>query len=154
MPSISMRDRGNREQMSKGRPPPMPADVAAAFDAFPVAIARRLRGIRGLIFKTAARLDGVGPLTETLKWGEPAYLTETSGSGTTIRLGWLRPSESHCAVLFNCKTTLVESFRERFPDEFVYQKNRAVLLDMARPVPEAPLSICLGMALTYKTRRY
>lgn len=139
--------------MSKGRPSPMPADVAAAFDAFPVAIGRRLRGIRGLIFKTAARLDGVGPLTETLKWGEPAYLTEASGSGTTIRLGWLRPSESHCAVLFNCKTTLVESMRERFPDEFVYQKNRAVLLDMSRPVPEAPLSICLGMALTYKSRR-
>lgn len=139
--------------MSKGRPPPMPADVAAAFDAFPAAIGRRLRGIRGLIFKTAARLDGVGPLTETLKWGEPAYLTEASGSGTTIRLGWLRPSESHCAVLFNCKTTLVESMRERFPDEFVYRKNRAVLLDMSRPVPETPLSICLGMALTYKARR-
>lgn len=138
--------------MSQSRLSPMPADVAAAFDAFPVAIGRRLRGIRGLIFKTAARLDGVGPLTETLKWGEPAYLTEASGSGTTIRLGWLRPSESHCAVLFNCKTTLVESMRERFPDEFAYRKNRAVLLDMSKPVPETELSICLGMALTYKKR--
>lgn len=140
--------------MSKSRLPPMPADVAAAFDAFPEAIGRRLLGIRGLIFRTAALTDGVGPLTETLKWGEPAYLTAASGSGTTIRLGWLRPSETHCAVLFNCKTTLVDSFRERFPDEFAYQKNRAVLLDMSRPVPEAPLSICLGMALTYRTRRH
>lgn len=139
--------------MSKSPSPPMPADVAAAFDAFPVALRRRLRGIRSLIFKTAARLDGVGPLTETLKWGEPAYLTDASGSGTTIRLGWLRPSETHCAVLFNCKTTLVESFRERFPDEFAYQKNRALLLDMAKPVPETELSICLGMALTYRKRR-
>lgn len=139
--------------MTKDRPPAMPADVAAAFDAFPVSIGRRLRAIRGLIFKTAAQLDGVGPLTETMKWGEPAYLTEASNSGTTIRLGWMRPSETHCAVLFNCKTTLVESFRERFPDEFAYQKNRAILLDMSRPVPDAPLSICLGMALTYKARR-
>lgn len=139
--------------MSKGRPPPMPADVAAAFDAFPAAIGRRLRDIRGLIFRTAATLDGVGSLTETLKWGEPAYLTEASDSGTTIRLGWMRPSGAHCAVLFNCKTMLVESFRERFPDAFAYQKNRAILLDMSRPVPDAPLSICLGMALTYKTRR-
>ncbi|MBN8961847.1 MAG: DUF1801 domain-containing protein [Rhizobiales bacterium] len=139
--------------MSKSPSPPMPADVAAAFDAFPAALRRRLRGIRGLIFKTAAQLDGVGPLTETLKWGEPAYLTDASGSGTTIRLGWLRPSETHCAVLFNCKTTLVESFRERFPDEFAYQKNRALLLDMAKPVPETELSICLGMALTYRKRR-
>lgn len=140
-------------RMSQSRLPPMPADVAAVFDAFPTAIGRRLRDIRGLIFKTAARLDGVGPLTETLKWGEPAYLTEASGSGTTIRLGWLRPSEAHCAVLFNCKTTLVETFRERFPDTFAYQKNRAVLLPMAKPVSETELSICLGMALTYKKRR-
>lgn len=139
-------------RMSKSLLPRMPADVATAFDAFPVAIGRRLRVIRGLIFKTAARLDGVGPLTETLKWGEPAYLTEASGSGTTIRLGWLRPSERHCAVLFNCKTTLVDAFRERFPDEFAYQKNRAILLDVSKPVLEAPLSICLGMALTYKKR--
>lgn len=139
--------------MSKTRPPPMPADVAAAFDAFPPVIGRRLRDIRGLIFRTAALTDGVGPLTETLKWGEPAYLTEASSSGTTIRLGWLRPSETHCAVLFNCKTTLVETFRERFPDAFTYQKNRALLLLAAKPVPETELSICLGMALTYKKRR-
>lgn len=56
-------------------------------------------------------------------------------------------------MLFNCKTTLVETFRERFPDAFTYQKNRALLLHAVKPVPETELSICLGMALTYKKRR-
>ena len=55
--------------MSAPAPPPF---VAAAVDAFPAAVRRRLLQVRRLIFETSAALDGVGPLTETLKWGEPA----------------------------------------------------------------------------------
>ena len=47
----------------------------------------RLMTLRALIFDVAAKTDGVGALDETLKWGEPAYLTR-SKSGSTIRLGW------------------------------------------------------------------
>ncbi len=72
---------------------PMPADVAAVFAGFPERVRRRLLEVRDLIFETAADIEGVGPLTETLKWGEPAYLTGATGSGTTIRLGWFRSSD-------------------------------------------------------------
>ena len=109
--------------------------------------------MRDLIFETAADIEGIGPLTETLKWGEPAYLTEATGSGSTIRLGWFRSSERECAVLFNCRTTLVDDFRSQFPGVFAYEKNRAILLDARKPLLSAPLSACLGMALTYHRRR-
>ena len=110
--------------MTGKQTPPMPADVAAAFDALPPAIRHRLLEVRALIFATSEATERVGPLTETLKWGEPAYLTEATRSGSTIRLGWFRASRHHdCAVLFHCATTLVETFRERFPDVFDYQKN-------------------------------
>ncbi len=109
--------------------------------------------MRDLIFETAAAIEGVGPLTETLKWGEPAYLTQATGSGSTIRLGWSLSAERECAVLFNCRTTLVDDFRERFPHVFAYEKNRAILLDAHEPLPEGPLRSCLGMALTYHQRR-
>jgi hypothetical protein len=56
-------------------------------------------------------------------------------------------------VLFNCRTTLVDDFRSQFPGVFAYEKNRAILLDAGRPLPEAQLSTCLGMALTYHRRR-
>jgi Domain of unknown function (DU1801) len=131
----------------------MPTDVAAAFSAFPERVRARLLEVRDLIFETAARIEGVGPLTETLKWGEPAYLTQATSSGSTIRLGWLQSSERACAVLFNCRTTLVDDFRNQFPDVFAYEKNRAILLDARKPLPEAPLCSCLGMALTYHRRR-
>jgi hypothetical protein len=129
----------------------MPADVSAVFGAFPEPVRRRLLEVRSLIFETAAKIEGVGPLAETLKWGDPAYLTEASGSGSTIRLGWLRASDN-CAVLFNCHTTLVGDFRDQFPDAFVYEMNRALLLDACKPLPEVPLSACLRMALTYHRR--
>ena len=132
---------------------PVPAEVAAVFAAFPPDVRRRLEHIRGLIFVTAAETPGVGPLTETLKWGEPVYLTQESGSGTTIRLGWIPTEDRTCAILFNCRTTLVETFREQFSDVFGYQKNRAILLDPAVPLPVDELSACLAMALTYHQRR-
>jgi hypothetical protein len=125
----------------------------AAFAAFPERVRARLLEVRDLIFETAAALESVGPLTETVKWGDPAYLTEATGSGTTIRLGRSRSSERECAVLFNCRTTLVDDFREQFPDVFAYEKNRAILLDARERLPEAPLRSCLGMALTYHRRR-
>jgi hypothetical protein len=141
------------DSMTDERSTPMPAEVAAAFSAFPERVRARLLEVRNLIFETAAASESVGQLTETLKWGEPAYLTEATRSGTTIRLGWVRSSERKCAVLFNCRTTLVDDFREQFPDVFVYEKNRAILLDAREPLSTVPLSTCLGMALTYHRRR-
>jgi hypothetical protein len=131
----------------------MPADVEQAFDAFPKAVRRRLLQARRLIFETAAKLEGVGPLTETLKWGEPAYLTEATGSGSTIRLGWFKSSDKDCAVLFNCRTSLVETFRVRFPDILAFEKNRAILLSASDPLPQGPLAACLATALTYRQTR-
>lgn len=129
--------------------PPLPRDVSRAFEAFPPPVRRRLLEVRKLIFTTAASCDGVGPLLETLKWGEPAYLTQQTGSGSTIRLGQLKDGEQRCAVLFNCRTTLIETFRDRFPHEFEYRANRVLLLKLTGVLPAAPLSMCLSLALTY-----
>lgn len=138
--------------MSRGAPA-IPAAVAAAFDRFSPPVRRRLLELRRMIFKTAAALDGVSPLTETLKWGEPAYLTEQSKSGSTIRLGAVKSSDTTCAIPFNCNTTLVESFRSQFSDVLAFDKNRAVLVDLTGPLPEGPLSSCVAAALTYHRRQ-
>ncbi|MFG1379126.1 DUF1801 domain-containing protein [Xanthobacter autotrophicus] len=134
-------------------PPDIPAEVAAAFAAFPERIRLRLLEVRALIFATAARTSGVGPLTETLKWGEPAYLTVATGSGSTIRLDRPKFPQGVGAVLFNCRTTLVETFRAHFAQTLSYQGNRAILLDPSVPLPAEPLAICLAMALAYHRQR-
>ena len=132
--------------------PPLPREVGRAFDVLPAPIGKRLLQVRALIFATTAAHDDVGRLTETLKWGEPAYLTGETGSGSTIRLGRLKDSE-RAAILFNCRTTLVDNSRERFPDQFEYRQTRALLLDVSGRLPKQPLSVCLTLALTYHLDR-
>lgn len=61
-------------------------DVKAVFDAIPSRLRAPLLKLRGHILATAAQTPGVGDLTETLKWNEPAYLPRTPRTGTTIRI--------------------------------------------------------------------
>jgi hypothetical protein len=132
------------------QPPP---PVFDAFRALPAAARAQLMEVRALIFEVAAATPGVGPLTETLKWGEPAYLTEASKSGSTIRLGVTRSKPPRCAIHLNCQTTLVEEYRAAFADVFAFEGNRAVLLDPARDLPREALAQAFAMALTYHRRK-
>lgn len=127
--------------------------VEAAFDRYPAAARDRLLAVRALIFETARESEGVGPLTETLKWGEPAYLTSSTGAGSTIRLGWTKTRPDQAALYFNCKTTLLASFRAAFPDTLVFEGDRAILLALDGRIPEEPLKICIRLALTYHQRK-
>ena len=123
--------------------------VAQAFEAFPPTVRRKLLRLRELIFTTAGATPGVGEIEETLKWGEPAYLTSQSKSGSTVRLGWKKARPTHYAMYFNCQTTLVESFRSLFPHDFRFEGNRALVFDEADSVPTDALGHCIAAALTY-----
>ena len=123
--------------------PEMPAEVRAVFDGMASPAREQLLDVRRMIFEVASAED-VGPLTETLKWGEPAYLTKVSKAGSTVRLGL---AKGQPAIFFNCNTTLVAGFRETFGDMLTCQGNRAVLL--TPDTPPGALTICLARALTY-----
>jgi hypothetical protein len=49
--------------------------VAKVFAAYPPKLRQRLLAVRRMIFEVAKQTEGVGKLQETLKWGEPAYVT-------------------------------------------------------------------------------
>jgi hypothetical protein len=132
----------------EGGPPPPPAEVRAVIDAYPAALRPRFERLRALIFRTAAATEGVGPLTETLKWGEPAYLTEATRSGSTVRLGASRRRPDCAALFFHCRTGLVDAFRAQFP-ELSYEGDRAVLIAPDANLPEDALGNCIAMALTH-----
>ncbi len=125
--------------------------VSAAFGAFPRAEREGLLVLRTQIYRIAAETEGVGALLETLKWGQPAYLTPETKSGSTIRLGC--PKSGGYALFVHCQTTILSDFRDLFPGAFRYDGNRAVLFDPeTRPAAE-PLSILIRSALTYHQKR-
>ncbi len=122
--------------------------VATIFTLYPKRMKEKLLFLRELIFKTAAKTKGVGELEETLKWGEPAYLTK-SKSGTTIRINQKKSNPTQYAIYFHCQTNLIERFRTLFPKKFKFEGSRAILFDEADKVPIEELSFCIAEALTY-----
>jgi hypothetical protein len=123
--------------------------VEAAFDGYPKPLKAKLLALRRLILDTARTTDGVGPLEETLKWGQPSYLTSTTKSGSTVRIDRIKSATNQYAVYFHCQTRLVETFRELYPNEMIYGGNRCIILNADDEVPETALRHCVALALTY-----
>ncbi len=139
----------SRETTRKGRADFQDAAVEATFNAYPKPLQAKLLALRRLIFDTARTTQGVGALQETLKWGQPSYLTPETRSGSTLRIDQVKSTADQYAVYFHCQTDLVETFRGLYPTELDYGGNRSILLRAGDDVPIAALRHCIGLALTY-----
>jgi hypothetical protein len=127
-------------------------EVQSVFALYPAPLRKKLMQLRQLIIDTAARTEGVGAITETLKWREPAYLPRKPGIGTTIRINAIRASETRYAMFVPCQTTLVDTFRQHYPDRLELEGKRAILFDAARDLPRDEIAHCIALALTYHAR--
>jgi len=134
----------------KAKPPFKDSDVDARFAGFPAPARAGLMELRSLIFETAAATPDVGVIRETLKWGQPAYLTEESKSGSTIRLG--APKQGGFAIYTHCQTSIISDFQSLFPNDFVYEGNRAIHFTNHQVPPSEPLRLLILSALTYHLR--
>ena len=137
--------------------PRLSAELKQVYAQFPHAPRRVLMQLRRLIFTTAASDSSIGALTETLKWGEPAFLTQATKSGTTVRIGWKVKAPKDIALYVHCQTSLVETFRTLYraeygagnSEELRFEGNRAVIVGIDRELPEEALKRMIHAALTY-----
>ena len=128
------------------------AEVAAKFSAYPPNVRPKLLALRELVFQAAAAAEGVGEIEETLRWGEPAYVTRNK-SGSTVRMDWKKKDPVHYAMYFNCQTNLVETFRTMFPNDFKFEGNRALVFSLEDKVPRDSLAMCVVASLTYHSKK-
>jgi hypothetical protein len=126
-------------------------EVAEVFQTYPERIQQKLMRLRQLVLDTAAESKDVGALEETLKWGEPSYLTK---SGSTIRLGWKNSTPEQYALYFHCKTTLVDTFKELYGDVLKFEGNRAIVFHHNAETPIDEVKHCIFLALTYHQRKH
>ncbi len=89
------------------------AAVKAKFATYAGTQRQQLMALRDVIFEVAWATPGVGKLEETLKWGQPSYLTPETNSGSTIRID-AHPGGG-AALYVNCQTNLVETFKAHYP---------------------------------------
>lgn len=100
-------------------------------DTYPAPVLEKFLKLRHLIHQVAEEYQ-LGPVEETLKWGEPAFINK---QGSTIRIDYRKHSPGEIYLFFNCKTKLVETYKELFPDVFRFEKNRAIALKLdSKPV--------------------
>lgn len=144
---------GNAKQQEKMQHDAMPAQVASAFAEFPKSVQRKLLQVRKLIYKTAAGNSEIGPLVETLKWGQPSYLPQKPRVGTTVRLGYSDKTPDEIQMFVHCQTTLVDTYRtivgSESGDVLSFEGNRAINIKLKPALPRAALSMCIEAALTY-----
>lgn len=124
-------------------------DVEAVFVAYPEDVRRKLLALRQLIFDTAADIKEAGPIEETLKWGQPSYLTSQSKSGTTIRIDQIKSTPRYYGFYVHCQTSLLATFRDLHPDLLTYDGNRCIRFDVNVDPPRKVLADCITRALTY-----
>ena len=121
--------------------------VAAAFDALPAGARDGVLGLRSLILDVADDLPRIGRLEEALRWGQPAYLTPDTKSGSTIRLGV--PKSAQFALFVHCQTSLITDYITMFPDQDRIEGTRAVLFKTADQIDPVRHGWLIRRALTY-----
>ncbi len=121
-------------------------DVKKSFDAYPKNIRIKMMFLRQLILDTAKEIEEIKSIEETLKWGEPSYLTK---SGSTIRMDWKKSKPDQYAMYFHCKTKLVDTFKEIYKDRFNFEGNRAIVFNIKDKVSVNELKHCISLSLTY-----
>ena len=125
--------------------------VEPVFNKHPKEINEKLSYLRQLIIETASETEAIKELEETLKWGEPSYLTK---KGSTIRLSRRKAAGDEYAIYFKCTSKLVPTFREVFGETFKYENNRAIVFKLEDTVPVEDLKRCIGAGLSYHSVKH
>ncbi len=125
--------------------------VQETIGRYPKAAQKRLSQLRKLILEAASEIEGLDKIEETLKWGEPSYLTK---HGSTVRMDWKEKKPDQFVIYFKCTSKLVETFREIHKDSFVFEGNRAIVFKIQQEIPEKALKQCIAMALTYHKAKH
>lgn len=120
--------------------------VKEVFEKYPESVKTQLLDLRDLVLNTASEIDGLEKLEETLKWGEPSYLTK---HGSTIRMDWKKKNPEHFALYFKCTSRLVETFKILYKDILKFEGTRAIVFQLDEKSPKKELKHCITLALTY-----
>lgn len=113
---------------------------------YPDFVRGNLQFLRKLVNEVASELPEVDNLEETLKWGEPSFVTK---GGSTLRMDWKKKTPDQYQMYFKCTSRLVETFKIVHADFFNYEKSRAIIFQLDQKVPVKELKQCIRAALTY-----
>lgn len=119
--------------------------VNEIFTNYPEIVREKMQYMRSLVIETAEE-EGLDELEETLRWGEPSFVTK---NGSTLRMDWKEKTPHQYAMYFQCTSRLVGTFRMVFEHKFQYEGTRAIVFQLNQKIPELELKECIKASLTY-----
>ena len=113
---------------------------------YPDFVRDKLHFLRKLVLETAKEIPEIEKMEETLKWGEPSFITK---QGSTLRIDWKKKTPNQYQMYFKCTSRLVETFKIVFGERFNYEKNRAIVFQLNQEIPVNELKQCIKATLIY-----
>ncbi len=120
--------------------------IDEVFSGYPETVRNKMQFLRELVIETAEEMEGIDYLEETLKWGEPSFLTK---NGSTLRMDWKEKKPQQYAMYFQCTTRLIDTFRLVFDQKFQYEGTRAIVFHINQKIPVPELKECIKATLNY-----
>ena len=112
-------------------------EVETVFDKYPTEVKPKIEELQRLIIETAKEVEQIEWLEETLKWGEPSFVTK---NGSTLRMDWKEKTPHQYAMYFQCTSRLVDTFRLVFDQKFQYEGKRAIIFQCNQQIPEVEVN--------------
>lgn len=113
---------------------------------YPDFVRSKMQFLRELVIKTAKEIPELKNLHETLKWGEPSFVTK---HGSTLRMDWKKKTPDQYQMYFKCTSRLVETFKKKYGDFFEYENNRAIIFQLDQKISVSELKQCIKATLNY-----
>ena len=126
----------------------MNQNVKEKYNSYPTQVQLRLLELRDIILEVVSNNQDIDFIGEDLKWGEPSFLTKSSGS--TFRIDWKRKNPNNISIFVNCQTKLISIYKELYPNDFEYVGNREIRLSLEiKYSSNKKLKKCIELALKY-----
>ncbi|MFK7940432.1 MAG: DUF1801 domain-containing protein [Roseovarius sp.] len=128
--------------------PKAPSAVARIIARYPNPAQAGVLRLRDLIFEVAAQDANLGPVEETLRWGQPAYLAP---KGSALRIA---PHKAASFALYaHCQSRVIATYAQSFPGWDKLDGNRAILFDDVSEIEPERLAHLVRHALSYHAKK-
>ena len=128
--------------------PPLAPDLLNTFALWPDAAQSHALAIRTTCWQVADAAR-TGALTESLKWGQPAWRPVKPRMGSTLRLSWNATTPHRLDLFVDCKTDLAARITARCPDAFDSDGRRRLSVATDLPLPMDALRQLAQLTFTY-----
>jgi len=131
---------------------PLDHHILDRIATWPLAAQQHLLALRAIAFEVSRQAD-IGPLDETLKWGQPAWRPRRPRTGSTLRVNWSPSHPGHLMAFVDCKTDLASQMSTRFPGQFRNDGTRALAFDLDGALPQHAIWQLANLTFTYHQRK-